>query len=303
MPNDLRTAKRVVESIQDDLNEEDHCEHYVCLLKLFVLAFPIRSRLRRLAQPTLARSWHGKVARRETFAGSTRPKSKPVCFWCEAAWTYSALQFPRGDAWQSKRRRRFARLIGWLQVLHLRRLVRSWQSVSRVRSVADACKRLPEVPQLIVKYQKYQQQQMAKFIHQRMLRLRAACMSRANWVRCMARAGKKALHEWQRVSRMSALERSVSYQERTHWQSWLRHAFESFVEVAASAKVVRSKALDLQKRWLARVLLAFQEATRCSKAFRHRCRAAQATFRKRQLERSMEFLALVEAFSKAAAAS
>ncbi|CAE7212752.1 hypothetical protein AK812_SmicGene13876 [Symbiodinium microadriaticum] len=171
--------------------------------------------------------------------------------------------------------------------LHLRRLLRSWQSVSRVRSVADACKRLPEVPQLIVKYQKYQQQQMAKFIHQRMLRLRAACMSRANWVRCMARAGKKALHEWQRVSRMSALERSVSYQERTHWQSWLRHAFESFVKVAASAKVVRSKALDLQKRWLARALLAFQEATRCSKAFRHRCRAAQATFRKHQLERSM----------------
>ncbi|CAE7794785.1 unnamed protein product [Symbiodinium sp. CCMP2456] len=82
---------------------------------------------------------------------------------------------------------------------------------------------------------------------------------------------------------MAALERSVSCQERTHWQSWLRHAFESFAEVAASAKVARSKALDLQKRWLARVFLAFQEATRYSKAFRHRCRAAQATFRKRQL--------------------
>ncbi|CAE7617317.1 unnamed protein product [Symbiodinium sp. CCMP2592] len=173
--------------------------------------------------------------------------------------------------------------------LHLRRLLRSWQSVSRVRSVADACKRLPEVPQLMVKYQKYQQQQMAKFIHQRMLRLRAACMSRANWVRCMARAGQKALHEWQRVSHMAALERSVSYQERTYWQSWLRRAFESFAEVAASAKVAQRKALDLQKRWLARVLPALQEATRCSKAFRERCRTAQATFQKRQLHRSISF--------------
>ena len=30
LPNDLRTAKRVVESIQDDLNEEDKYEQYLC---------------------------------------------------------------------------------------------------------------------------------------------------------------------------------------------------------------------------------------------------------------------------------
>ena len=142
-------------------------------------------------------------------------------------------------------------------------------------------------PPLLAQYRHYQQKQQAKFVRQRMLRLRAACMSRANRVRSVAKAGYKAFRGWQRLSRRMVVERSLSLQQQMHWQTWLRRAFESFSKMAAAARTARDRALQMQRRRLAWVLSAFQAGARCCKALRECGRSTQTAFQNRRLRRSL----------------
>ena len=174
--------------------------------------------------------------------------------------------------------------------LHLRWLLRSWhracQSLRAVRA-CDASKH-SEV-QVRIHYREYREKRKAKFIQQRMLRLRAACMSRVHRIRSMARAGQKAFSQWRRVSRMAGLERSVDSQEQMYWQTWLRLIFEKFVQLAEAVKTARSLAKKLHGRQLVWVLRAFQKAATWSKALRERRCMAQLAFRQRRLKQSLVY--------------
>eukprot|EP00435_Cladocopium_sp_Y103_P029582 s2162_g7.t1 len=225
-PNDYRTAKRVVESIEDALTEEDADPD---LKMQIIFGSPISDKIINDLPHQFLHIW------------KTRECSKLFLKRCLSAWRLWSI----GQAQELRRANRLA------LSLHLRSLLRSWR-----RTVGESLQvEVSRAQELL----RHQERKKLRYVRERMLHLRATCLFKMRTFRWTARVAQLALFEWHIASRVSRLARSVSLREK---QESFQKVVKCFKTAVRNGQSARHVAQQQHVRLLADVLLSWQHTVK-----------------------------------------